>query len=248
MKQTIYTLFMAILLLASPLSYSASTGVHLDSVDIDLSDKESLQRGANLFMNNCLSCHAASYMRYNRMARDIGLSEEEVKENLIFGSDKIGDTMTIAMRPDDAKKWFGVTPPDLSVIARARGTDWLYTYLRTFYIDSTKPIGTNNLVFKDSAMPHIFWQQQGYMHQDENGQLINKGQKSTVDAEKSNVGNQITESEYNTLVRDLVNFMAYISEPSKIQRLAMGHWVLLYILLFTVIAYFMKKAFWEDIH
>ena len=134
---------------------AATGGIHLDDVEVDLSDKASLQRGAKTFVNYCLSCHAASFMRYNRMAKDLDLSDAQVKENLMFASEKIGDTMTVAMRAEDAKKWFGVAPPDLSVISRSRGTAWLNTYLRTFYIDDTKATGTNNLVFKDTAMPHV---------------------------------------------------------------------------------------------
>ena len=264
MKLTLYTLFLTLFILASPASYSASSGLKLDPVEIDVTDQASLQRGAKTFVNYCLSCHSASYMRYNRMAKDIGLTEEQVKKSLMFGPEKIGDTMSIAMRPDDAKKWFGVAPPDLSVIARARGTDWLYTYLRTFYVDDSKPIGTNNLVFKDSAMPHVLWQQQGYMMQDENGEFTSIAKKPVVGANRlskddfspssfeykllSAADNQPAAFDYNLMVRDLVNFLAYISEPSKIQRLALGPWVLLYILLFIVVAYFMKKAFWEDIH
>ncbi|MFW5447789.1 MAG: cytochrome c1, partial [Methylophagaceae bacterium] len=148
-------------------------------------------------------------------------------------SDKIGDTMTIAMRPADAKKWFGVTPPDLSVVSRARGTDWLNTYMRTFYLDDEKAMGTNNLAFKDVGMPHVLWQQQGYLEND-HGHLTatSKG----------------TDSDYNLMVADLVNFLAYIGEPSKIQRLALGKWVLLYLFLLFLVVYPMKKAFWKDIH
>jgi len=264
MKMTLYTLFLTVFVLTSPASYSASSGLHFDTVEIDVTDQASLQRGAKTFVNYCLSCHSASFMRYNRMAKDIGLTEEQVKKSLMFASDKIGDTMTIAMRPDDAKKWFGVVPPDLSVIARARGTDWLYTYLRTFYVDDTKPMGTNNLVFKDSAMPHILWQQQGYMMHDENGDFTNIAKNPIPGAKRlskddfspssfeykllSAADNQPSTFDYNVMVRDLVNFLAYIGEPSKIQRLSMGPWVLLYIFLFIVLAYFMKKAFWEDIH
>lgn len=224
------TLFMA------NVSHAAGGGVKLDSVDIDLSDKASLQRGAKTFMNYCLSCHAASYMRYNRMGKDLNLSDQEVQENLMFASDKIGDTMTIAMRPDDAKKWFGVLPPDLSVITRAKGTDWLYTYLRTFYLDSKTPMGTNNLVYKDVAMPHVLWQAQGYVQKNSDHQLHALSDDKAI------------AFEYNMMIRDLVNFMAYVGEPSKIQRLALGKWVLLYLTLFFFVAYALKKAFWEDVH
>lgn len=217
-------------------AYAASSKVALDNVELDLSDKASLQRGAKIFMNYCLSCHSASYMRYNRMGKDLGLSDKQVKESLMFASDKVGDTMTVAMRPEDAKKWFGVVPPDLSVISRARGTDWLYTYLRSYYLDTDKPFGTNNLVFKDVGMPHVLWQEQGYLRKDSDNQL------------HALTGDQETAFEYNMMIRDLVNFMAYIGEPSKIERLALGKWVLLYLVLFFFVAYPLKKAFWEDVH
>jgi len=233
---SIIRLFAALFTFMSSASFAASSSVQLDKVDIDLSDKASLQRGAKVFMNYCLSCHSASYMRYNRMAKDLDLSDQQVKESLMFASEKIGDTMTVAMRPDDAKKWFGVVPPDLSVISRARGTDWLYTYLRSYYLDTEKPLGTNNLVFKDVGMPHVLWQEQGHVRKDSNNQL------------HALTGDESTAVEYDLMVRDLVNFLAYVGEPSKIQRLALGKWVLIYLALFFFLAYAMKKAFWEDVH
>lgn len=215
---------------------AASGGVELDHVEIDITDQASLQRGAQTFVNYCLSCHSASYMRYNRMAKDLGLTDDQVKDNLMFASDKIGETMTIAMRAEDAEKWFGVTPPDLSVIARARGTDWLYTYLRTFYLDDSRPMGTNNVAFKDVGMPHVLWEQQGYLSKDEHGEL-------SVAEE-----GELNQYEYNEMTHDLVNFLAYISEPSKLQRMELAKWVLLYLFIFFLIAYPLKKAFWKDVH
>lgn len=236
MRTLIFALFFGLASLTSSHAMAAAGGIHLDSVEIDITDQASLQRGAKTFVNYCLSCHQASFMRYNRMAKDIGLTDDQVKENLMFASDKIGETMTIAMRAEDAKKWFGVVPPDLSVIARARGTDWLYTYFRTFYLDETKIMGTNNLAFKDVGMPHIFWQQQGYLSQDAEGHLAT----STSGTSSS--------YEFNQMIGDLVNFLAYISEPSKLERMALAKWVLLYLVLFFLVAYPMKKAFWKDIH
>lgn len=229
--------FAFIIGLFSTQAMAASGGVHLDEVDIDITDQASLQRGAKTFVNYCLSCHQASFMRYNRMAEDLGLTDDQVKNNLMFSGDKIGDTMTISMRPEDAEKWFGVTPPDLSVIARARGTDWLYTYLRTFYLDDSRPMGTNNLAFKDVGMPHVLWEKQGYSaHDEESGEL--------TEAEAGSLSTH----EYNSMVHDLVNFLAYIGEPSKLQRMELAKWVLLYLALFFFIAYPLKKAFWKDIH
>lgn len=215
---------------------AASSGVELDHVEIDITDQASLQRGAQTFVNYCLSCHSASYMRYNRMARDLGLTDDQVKDNLMFASNKIGETMTVAMRAEDAEKWFGVTPPDLSVIARARGTDWLYTYLRTFYLDDSRPMGTNNVAFKDVGMPHVLWEQQGYLNKDDHGEL------SVAEEGKLN------QYQYNQMAHDLVNFLAYISEPSKLQRMELAKWVLLYLFIFFLIAYPLKKAFWKDVH
>jgi ubiquinol-cytochrome c reductase cytochrome c1 subunit len=237
MRTLIFAFFFGYLSMISGQVIAATGGIHLDDVEVDLSDKASLQRGAKTFVNYCLSCHAASFMRYNRMAKDLDLSDAQVKENLMFASEKIGDTMTVAMRAEDAKKWFGVAPPDLSVISRSRGTAWLNTYLRTFYIDDTKATGTNNLVFKDTAMPHVLWQQQGYLHHDEEtGHLTPASEGS------------LSPYDYDVMVADLVNFLAYVGEPSKIQRLELGKWVLLYLFLFFLVAYPMKKAFWRDIH
>ncbi|OUR70731.1 cytochrome c1 [Methylophaga sp. 41_12_T18] len=235
MKKLIFTLLMSLFVAGQ--AVAASGGIHLDKVEVDLSDQASLQRGAKTFVNYCLSCHEAAYMRYNRMAKDIGLTDKQVMDSLMFASDKVGDTMTVAMRAEDAKRWFGVTPPDLSVIARAKGTDWLYTYLRTFYLDSAKAMGTNNSVFKDVGMPHVLWQQQGYLTNDHSEHGLTKTSEG-----------ELSTHEYNVMIKDLVNFLAYIGEPSKIQRLALAKWVLLYLVLFFLVAYPMKKAFWRDIH
>lgn len=237
MRTLIFALFIGYLTIISGQVMASADGIHLDDVEVDLSDKASLQRGAKTFVNYCLSCHQAAFMRYNRMAKDLDLTDEQVKENLMFASEKIGDTMTVAMQPEDAAKWFGVAPPDLSVISRSRGTAWLNTYLRTFYLDESKAVGTNNLVFKGTSMPHVLWRQQGYLnHDEETGQLtpLKDGSLSSYD--------------YDVMVADLVNFLAYIGEPSKIQRLELGKWVLLYLFLFFLVAYPMKKAFWKDIH
>jgi len=236
MRNLTFAALVSIFSLFSTFAFAAGPSSKLDKVDLNLNDKASLQRGAHTFMNYCLSCHGASLMRYNRMAKDLGLTDEQVIENLMFTTDKIGETMQIAMRPEDAKRWFGVVPPDLSVIARARGTDWLYTSLRTFYSDETRPMGTNNLAFKDVGMPHVLWEQQGYQKIDDAGHLsvVKEG--------------ALTPRQYDMMSRDLVNFLAYISEPSKLQRLALGKWVLLYLAIFFVIALALKKAYWKDVH
>jgi len=236
MRKLIFTFFILFISFSSS-HVIASESVHLEKVEIDLSDKASLQRGAQTFVNYCLSCHQAAYMRYNRMGKDLGLTGQQVKDNLMFASDKIGDTMTVAMRSQDAKKWFGTTPPDLSVISRSNGVDWLNGYLRSFYLDGSKTMGTNNAVFKDVGMPHVLWQQQGYLHRDE--------ESGHLSAETEG---ELSKYDYDLMVADLVNFLAYIGEPSKIQRLELAKWVLLYLFILFLVVYPMKKAFWKDIH
>ena len=238
-------LIIALLLGAVPvLAQAAGGGVPLDDADVNMSDKASLQRGARLFVNYCMGCHSAKYQRYNRMARDLGLSEEQVKENLMFTTDKIGDTMEIAMDPRDAEKWFGVAPPDLSVIARARGVDWLYTYLRSFYIDEARPFGVNNIVFPDVGMPHVMWELQGMqkaVFSEKDGHKVFEGFE-LVQAGK------MTPAEFDNSMRDLTAFLSYIGEPIQMERRAMGKWVLLFIAVFFVLAYLLKKEYWKDVH
>ena len=238
-------LIVAFLLAAAPaLGFSAGGGADLDDADIDVSDQASLQRGARLFVNYCLSCHSAQYQRYNRTARDLGLTEDEVKEHLMFTTDKIGDTMTIAMSPEDATAWFGVAPPDLSVIARARGVDWLYTYLRSFYIDESKPFGVNNVVFPDVGMPHVMWELQGMqkaVFTEENGQKVFQKFEQVTPGIMST-------AEFDDAMRDLTAFLSYIGEPIQTERKRIGKWVLLFIAVFFVLAYLLKKEYWKDVH
>ncbi|MCG8427380.1 MAG: cytochrome c1 [Chromatiales bacterium] len=214
-------LILAFLLAALPmLGMAAGGSVELDDADIDVSDQASLQRGAKLFVNYCLSCHSAKYQRYNRMARDLGLTEEEVKQNLMFTTDKIGDTMNIAMDPEAAAEWFGTAPPDLSVISRARGDDWIYTYLRSFVPDESRPFGYNNTVFPDVGMPHVLWK----LQQDQ------------------------SQEKFDSDMRDLTAFLSYVGEPIQLERKSLGIKVLIFIAIFFVLAYLLKKEYWKDIH
>ena len=216
---------------------------------MDLHNQASLQNGARLFVNYCLSCHSAAYMRYSRMGQDLGLSEEQVRDNLMFAAEKTGETMTIAMPAKDAKKWFGTKIPDLTVIARARGADWLYTYLRTFYLDDSRPLGVNNVTFKDVGMPHVLWELEGLKqpvfeaYKDHDG----NDAKRIVGFEMVQPG-KMSPAEYDNAVRDLVNFMVYMGEPAKLSRYSIGVWVLLFLALLFVVSYAMKKEFWKDIH
>lgn len=213
----------------------ANTSTIKGSAPIDPSDQASLQRGARTFVNNCLNCHSANYMRYNRLV-DIGLTEKEIKENLLFAGEKIGDTMQVAMNPADAKKWFGVTPPDLSVEVRARGADWVYAYMRGFYKDDTTPSGWNNVVFDKVAMPHVFYQQQGEQvlnHETHELELVKPG--------------RLNPEEYDAFVGDLTNYMAFMAEPAKEQQKRIGIWVLLFLGVLLVLVVKIKAAYWKDI-
>ncbi|HHS83486.1 MAG TPA: cytochrome c1 [Gammaproteobacteria bacterium] len=243
MKKLI-TLFL--LAVVPTLGLAGGGSVHLDHADVDLTDQASLQRGAKFFVNYCLSCHSAKYQRYNRMAQDIGLTEEQVKANLMFTTDKIGSTMDIAMSPADANKFFGTTPPDLSLIARSRGVDWLYTYLRSFYLDESRPTGVNNVVFKDVGMPHVMWELQGWQKavfkEDEHG-----GEPVFERFELAKPGS-MTPEQFDGAVRDLVNFLDYVGEPYKLERQRLGIKVLLFLAVFFVIAYLLKKEYWKDVH
>ena len=230
--------------LASGSALAAGTGVKLDPVDIDLRDKTALQNGARIFVNYCLSCHSASYMRYNRMGHDLGLSDELVQENLLFAADKVGDLMKAVMPRDDAKKWFGVAPPDLTVISRARGPEWIYTYLRSFYRDDKSPSGWNNTVFPNVAMPHVLYEWQGHQR------AVFKTEHGVAKFEKFELQRPGTmgEKQYNDAMRDLTNFLVYLGEPVKLVRYRLGILVLIFLAVFLVFAYLLKREYWKDIH
>lgn len=224
-------------------------GYPLEKADVDVSNKASLQRGAKLFVNYCMGCHSAEHQRYNRLARDIGLSDEQVRDNLIFTGAKVGEQMKNAMPKKDAKKWFGATPPDLTLIARSRGADYLYTYLKTFYIDESRPWGVNNAAFPLVGMPHVLWELQGW-------------QKAVVETHKDAEGNErsvitgfeivkpgsMSGPEFDKAMRDLVNFLVYIAEPIQLERARIGVWVIAFLILLTVVFYLLKKEYWKDVH
>ncbi len=239
----------AILMLTISGLASASSGVHLDSASVDLTDKPSLQRGAKYFVNYCMSCHSAKYMRYSRMARDLGMPDQMVQSNLMFTGEKIFDGMTVSMNPKDSKRWFGTPPPDLSLIARSRGADWLYTYLRGFYQDESRPFGVNNIAFKDVGMPNVLWELQGTQKAVFNDETDSDGIPVKVfdHFEKTTEGTLSTE-EFDKAVNDLVGFLEYVGEPGKLERQELGWKVILFLLFFLVIAYALKKEFWKDIH
>ncbi len=240
MKKLIFAFLLAVV---PALTMAAGGAVHLDAANIDVTDKASLQRGAKYFVNYCMGCHSLKFQRYNRLGRDLGLTDTEVKENLMFTTDNIGDTMTIAMDPKAAEKWFGITPPDLSVMIRARGVDYIYTYLRSFYVDETRPFGVNNTVFPAAGMPNVLEQLQGVQ------KLVTKevDGEHVTELELVKPGSMSAE-EFDGVARDLTAFLSYVGEPAQVKRRAMGKWVLLFIGVFFVLAYLLKKEYWKEIH
>ena len=237
-----------LLTLAPAWVMAAGGGVHLDKANIDPTNKQSLQRGARLFVNYCLSCHSAALMRYERIGKDLGIDEKLVSENLMFTGGKVGDLMTVATADADSKEWFGTVPPDLTVIARARGVDWLYTYLRSFYRDDSKITGVNNLVFADVGMPHVMWELQGWQDpvittiKDHDG-----NERKSIALELAEPG-LMTPVEFDRATRDLVNFLDYMGEPAKYERRHLGVKVLLFLFMFLALAILLKKEYWKDIH
>ena len=232
-------------LVAPLLAWGAETGYRLDPAPLDPRNLASLQSGARLFVNYCLNCHGAQFMRYNRLA-DLGLSEAQIRDNLILTGDKIGDTMKVALGVKEGKVLFGAAPPDLSVVGRSRGADWLYTYLRTFYRDPKSPTGWNNAVFENAAMPHALWALQG----ERALEIIHRGEPghATVEFKWSQLtpGAQTT-VQYDTAVRDLVNFLVYMGEPNAADRKIIGIVVLFVLGLLFILAYALKKEYWRDV-
>jgi len=234
------------LLLGPFATFASANELQLDSANIDPHDAISIQRGARTFVNYCLNCHSANSMRYNRLV-DLGLTEQQIKDNLIFTSVKVGDPMSISANRKDQKQWFGVEPPDLSVVARARGVDWLYTYLRTFYRDESRPTGWNNLVFPNVGMPHPLWQLQGIQAMKIESEE-HEGQKVEHKRLVPEKPGSLSAIEYDKLTRDLVNFLSYMAEPEKTKRSQIGIVVLFFLLLLLVPAWLLKKEYWKDVH
>ncbi|AHF02665.1 cytochrome C [Marichromatium purpuratum 984] len=240
-------LIIATLLLLSPVTLLASGGgAHLEDADIDLHDKASLQRGAKYFANYCMGCHSLQYMRYNRMAEDLGIDEISLRENLIFGDAKPGDLMTNSMRPEDGEKWFGTAIPDLTLVTRWRSPDWVYTYLKGFYVDDTRPYGVNNVLFPLVGMPHVLGGLQG-VQQPVMSEPHDGSEAVPVGVELVEEGT-LSPEEYDTMVRDITAFLTYVGEPMKLERQRLGLYVLLFLGVFFLIAYFLKKEYWKDIH
>jgi ubiquinol-cytochrome c reductase cytochrome c1 subunit len=231
------------------LASAAGGGAHLDRANVDLRDQASLQRGAKLFADYCMGCHGLKYARYERVGNDLGMTPDDVKSQLMVAGGKLGDLMKTSMSAADAEKYFGTVVPDLTLVARLRGEDWVYTYLRSFYVDEKRPLGVNNIVFPDVGMPHVMADLQGL-------------QRAVFREEKDKDGNphkifekfeqvtpgKLSPGEFDAAMRDLTAYLAYMAEPVKLERQSLGIKVMLFLVLFFVLAYFLKKEYWKDVH
>jgi ubiquinol-cytochrome c reductase cytochrome c1 subunit len=223
---------------------AAQHEAELDTANNNIANAASLQRGAKYFVNYCLGCHSAKYVRYNRLGEDLQLTDQQLIDNLMFTGERPFDLMANAMRPEDAERWFKVAPPDLSLIARSRGTDYIYTFLRSFYVSPDRPTGVNNVVLPGTAMPHVLWQLQGTQRAvfaaDEHG-------VEAFDHFEVVTAGELDERAFNEAVRDIVNFLDYIGEPIKQQRQQLGVRVIGFLLVFLLIAFMLKKEIWKDV-
>lgn len=244
MKKFLLSLLLALVSFGAA---AATVEVKLEASGADLNDKASLQRGAKYFVNYCLSCHSMKYVRYSRVAADLGLQEEEVQRWLNFTGAKFGEPMVVAMKPDDAAKWIGAIAPDLSLTARVKvgGADWIYTYLKSFYVDPKRPVGWNNTVFPNASMPNPLWELQGVqvaeMGQDAHGQPMVKGFQLASPG-------KLSAEQYDGVARDIANFMEYAAEPAALKRQAIGAYVVLFLAFLTFVAWLLKSEYWRDVH
>ena len=236
-------------LLATPVAFAAGAKADLEHVKIDLHDKAGLQRGAKYYINYCMGCHAVKFSRYNRVALDLGLTEDQVAENFIFtrtkgDKTKIGSLMENAIPAEDSEGWFGVAPPDLSLVGRSRGGDWIYSFLKAFYVDDSRPFGVNNTVFANAGMPHVLWELQGWQEM----QAKDDGEGHTTKTLSLAQPGSASPEEYDQIVTDITNFLVYVGEPAQLHRKSIGWWVLIFLSLFAVLAYLLKKEYWKDVH
>ncbi len=224
----------------------AASGGPVQQAGNDLSDQASLQRGAQAYMNYCSGCHSLKYLRYSRMAEDLGLSEEQVMQNLNFTGAKFGEQIHVTMTQPQGEKWFGKMPPDLSLISRVRGSDWVYTYLKSFYLDESRPLGWNNTLFPNASMPNPLWDLQGMQHA-EFGEPNAAGERHPERLVVTSPGRQNAQ-QFDQTVRDITNFLEYAGEPAALKRQSLGVWVVLFLALLSFLAYLLKEEYWKDVH
>ena len=233
-------------LLISFSAFAAGGGATLQAGN-DLSDRASLQRGAQLYMNYCAGCHSLKYMRYSRMAEDLGLTEDEVMKNLNFTGAKFGEQVQVSMPAAGGEKWFGKMPPDLSVISRVRGSDWIYTYLKSFYLAESRPLGWNNKLFPNASMPNPLWELQGLQHAEFGPVDPATGERHVEGLKVAQAGRQSAQ-EFDQTARDITNFLEYVGEPAALKRQSVGVWVILFLAALTFLAYLLKQEYWKDVH
>ncbi len=247
---------MAGILLALPIAtQAAGGGFALQPAGNDVADVASLQRGARNFVNYCMGCHAAKYIRYNKLQETLHITDEQVLENLMFAAEKVDETMTIAMPAADAARWFGQAPPDLTLVARSRGTAWIYTFLKSFYLDDKALTGTNNLVFPNASMPHVLWELQGLQSatfkdsvDEQTGTAVSHfGDPAYFEKLTSETAGTLSPDEYDQFVRDTVNFLDWAATPEQLERRKLGFWVLAFLLVFLIFAYLLKVEIWKDV-
>lgn len=243
-------------LLATPYAaIAAGGGFALSPAGNDVSDVASLQRGARNFVNYCMGCHSAKYIRYNKLQEVLQLTDEQITANLMFAAEKVDETMTIAMPAVDAARWFGQAPPDLTLVARSRGTDWIYTFLQSFYLDDQAMTGTNNLVLPNASMPHVLWELQGLQSasfrsstDEATGATVDHfGDPAYFEAMSQETDGELSVEEYNQFVRDLVNFLDWAATPEQLERRTLGIWVLIFLFVFLIFAYLLKVEIWKDV-
>jgi len=226
---------------------AASSGGSLQQSGTDLGDQASLQRGATLYMNYCAGCHSLKYLRYSRIAEDLGLTEEQVQANLNLTGAKVGETVLTSFSTEQGNAFFGKAPPDLSLISRVRGSDWIYTYLKSFYLDEERPVGWNNTLFPNVSMPNPLWQMQGLQHAE-----FGKPDPATGEAPVERLvlaqPGSLEGAEFDQAVRDITAFLEYAGEPAALKRQSMGVWVILFLAAFTFLAWLLKKEYWKDVH
>jgi ubiquinol-cytochrome c reductase cytochrome c1 subunit len=238
-------LLLAMLLPATALG--AAPGVPLAKAGTDIHNQASLQRGARNFVEYCLGCHSAQYVRWNRIAADLGIPEDQLQEHLIVGGASPHDTLRTAMPAELAVNWFGVAPPDLSLIARSRGLDYLYTFLRGYYVDASRPTGVNNMVLANTAMPHVLAHLQGVPEPRFELRTVGGVAEQHLVGLEPAAGGELSAAEYDEFVRDTVNFLDYMGEPVKAKRQKMGVWVVLFLLVFWAFTYLLKREYWKDV-
>jgi len=247
-KRIASVLALGVCFIASP-GMAAGGGIHLEPAEIERDNISSLQRGARNFMNYCSGCHSARYVRYNTIGEDLGLSDEQLIDNLMFNADKTFETIQSAMPADDAARWYGTAPPDMSLMARAKGADYVYNFLKGFYVSEESPTGVNNVVLAGTSMPNVLWELQGYQaahfnhHENDDGSVT-----TTFEGFEALSAGSMDAEDFDEFVKDTVNFLAYIAEPVRSERRKLGVWVLMFLVFFFILAAQLKKAIWKDVN